>query len=492
VNSLWIYDPRTDHWIEGAPLPVPGGGDHCNVASAGGKLYVLGLIRVGTSFVDGNTYEYDPVRNTWQTVAVMPMPRGASGVAAIGNRIYVAGGLRGASVADFDVFDITTRQWARLPDMPTARDHLTAQAVNGRFYAITGRTGRLFNANEEYDPATNAWRSRAPIPTARGGLGSAVLNGRILVMGGEGNPASAAGTFPQNEEYDPGTDTWRSLPPMPTPRHGFYAVSLDGRVFTPGGGPRAGAFFSNVNEVFYPMPVQPPRLAGGGLRNGASFREEVAPGGIVSLLGETLSSGEQVATAFPLPEGMNGVSVRVNGNAVPLFYVGPGQINFQLPFGLATGPLRVMVTNAGSQSSELSVTASEAAPGLFTLPPGGEGQGAILIAGTGRVAGPMRDASWRPAQRGEAVEIYGTGLGRVRNPPAAGQAASGIIETIETPVVTIGGTRAEVLFSGLAPGLAGVYQVNARIATGAATGARVPLTVAVSGRTSNEVTIAVE
>jgi hypothetical protein len=74
----------------------------------------------------------------------MNAPRGASGVAAIGTKIYVAGGLAAAgSVGAFEVFDTATRMWTRLPDLPTARDHLTAQAINGRIYAIAGRTNRI-------------------------------------------------------------------------------------------------------------------------------------------------------------------------------------------------------------------------------------------------------------------------------------------------------------------------------------------------------------
>ena len=94
VSRLFVYDPRRDEWSEGAATPLEGGADHCNVAAAGGKLYLLGAIRIGSSFVDGNTYEYDPARNAWQAVARMPTPRGASGVTAIGSKIYVAGGWR--------------------------------------------------------------------------------------------------------------------------------------------------------------------------------------------------------------------------------------------------------------------------------------------------------------------------------------------------------------------------------------------------------------
>jgi uncharacterized protein (TIGR03437 family) len=102
----------------------------------------------------------------------------------------------------------------------------------------------------------------------------------------------------------------------------------------------------------------------------------------------------------------------------------------------------------------------------------------------------------RPARRGEVVEIYATGLGRVTNPPALGEAspASPLSATVATPNVLIGGVAAEVMFSGLAPNLVGLYQINARISPLSQTGDFVPVTVRIGpeGRESNTVTIAVE
>ncbi len=491
VNSLYIYDPRTDTWSAGAPAPIAGGADHCNVAAAGGKLYLVGAIRIGSAFIDGNTHEYDPPANRWTTIGRMIVPRGASGVAAIGSRIYVAGGLTAAgSVADFEVFDTETRQWTRLPGMLTARDHLTAQAAGGRFYAIAGRAGQEFTANEEYDPLANAWTRRAPIPTRRGGLGSGTIGGRIQVFGGEGASGTPEGTYRQNEEYDPAADGWRSLTPMPTPRHGLYGATIDDRLFAPSGGQRSGGFFSSVHEVFYLPPAQPPQIAAMGARNAASFTGALAAGAIVTLFGQRFSFGEQVATRFPLPTRMNAVEVRVNGTPSPLFFVGPGQVNFALPHDLATTPVSVTVSNAGSESAPISVDLVESAPGLFSLSVDGQGQGAILIAGTALVAG----AAGRAARRGvDVVEIYANGLGRVANPPPPGQPATGEVRTVNTPIVTIGGAGAEVLFSGLAPGLAGVYQINARLSASSVTGPAVAVSVRMSatGAPSNTVTMAV-
>src|SRR5881296_3543398 len=65
TNSLFIYDPFSDAWRRGAPIPIDGA-DHCNVAAVGGKLYLLGGL--GALALSANTYEYDPASDRWQIV----------------------------------------------------------------------------------------------------------------------------------------------------------------------------------------------------------------------------------------------------------------------------------------------------------------------------------------------------------------------------------------------------------------------------------------
>jgi uncharacterized protein (TIGR03437 family) len=497
-SRLFRYDPRADTWVERAAVPIDGGADHCNVAAAGGKLYVLGAIRIGSTFIEGATWEYDPAQDRWQNVGRMNTPRGASGVAVAGTNIYVAGGLAATgSVADFETFDTATRQWRRLPDMPTARDHLTAQVIGGRFYAIAGRRTGDLTANEEYDPTTNRWRARAPIPTARGGLGSGTLDNRIQVFGGEGNSGTPEGTFAQNEEYDPATDTWRSLAAMPTPRHGLYGITVGRALFAPSGGPRARANYTDVHEAFFLPPSQPPSIDAGRLGNAASGRQPFAPGSLITLYGNGLAPAAQVAGKTPLPLQMNAVTVKLNGSPIPLYSVAPEQISGLVPLDVVTVS-SILVSYAGSESSavQLGTNAfrSDAAPGIFTLSP--DGQGAVVIGGAGLIARSPVDAQSRPVRRGEIIEIYATGLGAVSNPPAFGDAgaADPLSRTLGATIAVVGTSRATVLYSGLAPGLPGVYQVNAVVPQDAPTGDRVPLTIQVNeqGLPSNTVTIAVQ
>jgi minor extracellular serine protease Vpr len=118
------------------------------------------------------------------------------------------------------------------------------------------------------------------------------------------------------------------------------------------------------------------------------------------------------------------------------------------------------------------------------------------LGGTGLIARAPADAQSQPARRGEVVEIYATGLGAVSNPPGFGNAGSAapLSRTLGDTTAEIGTTRATVLYSGMAPGLPGVYQVNALVPQDSPTGDRVPVTIRVNeqGLRSPAVTIAIQ
>lgn len=496
-NQLFIYDPAVDSWTQGAPLPIERGADHCNVAAVDGALYFLGGERIGQGFLTNRTIRYDPGPNTWTELREAPTPRGASGVAAIGRTIYVAGG-EGAQTAAtaFEAYDIDLDRWRSLPSVPNGgRTHLTAQAVDGQFYAVGGRIGGIDSVRGEvfvFDPETGVWTQRQAMPTSRGGIASGLLDGRILVFGGEGPSGRPEQTYAQVEEYDPVADSWRALTPMPHPRHGFYGATVvsgaEGpRIHLAGGGPRAGLTVSRTHDIFFLQPEQAPAFFGESVVNAASGAAVLSPGSAASVFAANLDAPPTSAAQLPLPTKLAGVEVLLNGVPAPLFFVGAGQANFLLPFGLS-GAVEMRIRVRGLDSAPVPLELNSASPGIFALTQSGVGQGAVLIGGTGAVA-----SAERPARPGEILEIYATGLGGVSDPPAAGAGAptDRLVSTRTVPLVRLGGLPQEVLFAGLAPGLAGVYQVNIRVGEAVEAGLAVPLTVEVDGSKSNTVTIAV-
>lgn len=256
ANTVEAYDPKTDRWQFVAPLPETL--HHTTAVSLGGFLYVIGGYNTLSFNPVSSAYRYDPATNTWTAIANLPTRRGALASVVLNGRIYAVGGNATSALGDLASYDPATNNWTQLAPMPTTREHIAAGVINGKIYVVGGRRPGNFtlNTNEEYDPATNSWRTRAPMPTGRSGHAAAVANNRLYVFGGEGNGSNPLGTFPQNESYDPVTDTWRSEVPMPTPRHGIGAATLDGIIYIPGGAPVLGFSVTDINEAFVVAPVR--------------------------------------------------------------------------------------------------------------------------------------------------------------------------------------------------------------------------------------------
>jgi len=243
---------------------------------------------------------------------------------------------------------------------------------------------------------------------------------------------------------------------------------------------------SNV-AIAYASPPKasaPPVVPSGAVLNGASFAigAPIAPGSIASVFGSGFGSS-------PL-----GVTVLIGGIAAPLFAVSPQQINFQVPWQLSgEAQAALTVTSGDLTSASINVPLAAAAPGIFLL--SSAGQAAALIANTASiVASAAAFPGSRPAQPGEYITIYCTGLGAVTNQPATGAlSGTGTLSYTSTGPITvsIGGVAAPVSFSGLAPGYLGLYQVNVQVPAKAPTGPAVPLTISTGGMTSNQATIAV-
>jgi len=152
----------------------------------------------------------------------------------------------------------------------------------------------------------------------------------------------------------------------------------------------------------------------------------------------------------------------------------------------------VVETNGVSSAPEPIQTAGNR-PGIFTLGGSFGNQGAILIANTNRLAMPVTaNVPSEPVAVGGFISIYCTGLGPTD--PAIGSGEPGpATSTVKTPVtVTIGGQTATVTFAGLAPGFAGVYQVNAQVPAAVTPGNAVPVVLTQGSFQSNTATIAVK
>lgn len=231
------------------------------------------------------------------------------------------------------------------------------------------------------------------------------------------------------------------------------------------------------------------------LVNAASYDTTVAPGSIAALFGSAMTTqGAQSASAIPLPNALAGLSVKINGLTAPLFFASANQVNLQVPSGVAPGTANIQVFNgnAASPIATGTVTVAEAAPGLFTTDLSGKGQVIATNADFSRNADFDKFPGSRPEVTGQFVTIYATGVGNTNPLVADGQAApASLAQATGTTTVTIGGVSAQVLFSGLAPGLVGLWQINAVLPASLPTNLATNLTVQLKGRSSLTTTLAV-
>ncbi|MBZ5585366.1 MAG: hypothetical protein LAQ30_24820 [Acidobacteriia bacterium] len=258
-----------------------------------------------------------------------------------------------------------------------------------------------------------------------------------------------------------------------------------------------------------------------GVVNAASFdpKAPLVPGALASVFGTTFGVADQL-NGFPSTD-FNGVSVSFNGAKAPLLAVvaSKGQINLQVPTDLPEGgPATVKVTTPDGSSTDLTVQMASAAPGVFFLkrrnaaaqfantvwiPMPDDLAQEYGMAGNCRASNPaITTLCGEPAHPQDFIQIYATGLGKAAldGDPAKGILAAGVTapangalyKTLSLPTVTVGGQNALVSFSGIAPGFAGLYQINIQIPDSAPAGDYVPIVVTMpNGSKDDTTTIAI-
>ena len=226
--------------------------------------------------------------------------------------------------------------------------------------------------------------------------------------------------------------------------------------------------------------------------NAASWQlgDVVSPGQIVSIFGAELAPAAGSATGFPLPQSLQGVTVTVGGIAAPLFYVSPSQINFQVPFEVAQGATSIMVQRGSGSPVVSAVVRSvfviSANPGIFTA--AGDGYNSPMVVHTSDYT---QVTPQNPAHAGEYLAIFCTGLGAVNGNVRAGDAApaapiqQGFEVAVDSRLVD------SAPYAGLAPGFAGLYQVNFQVAAGGTPGVEL-LSISILGVSSNQVPLYVK
>lgn len=259
IQPVDIFDPATNTWSHASPPPMEI--HHFQPVIIGSELWLLGTMTgefpretpLETVFI------YEPKTDSWKTGPAIPEGRrrgGAGCVLHTDGWIYVVGGIidghYSGTQAWFDRLNPETGEWQILSDAPHKRDHAPAAIVDNKLYFFAGReTGRhngqdfnqLFSDTiagvDVYDLEAGTWstlRDEIPIQTAAGGAG--VIDGKIHYVGGEAGRMEA---FTDLQIFDPTIETWTVGPSLNRSRHGTNAFTFDGAMWIAvGSGARGG------------------------------------------------------------------------------------------------------------------------------------------------------------------------------------------------------------------------------------------------------------
>ncbi len=243
--------------------------------------------------------------------------------------------------------------------------------------------------------------------------------------------------------------------------------------------------------------TQPGTLAN---TSAASFspNAELAAESIASAFGPSLAITTQAATAQPLPTTLSGSRITVRDSVAmerdaPLFFVSPGQVNYQVPSGTAPGSATVIAISGDGSSSFGNVTIAQVSPGLFAANANGQGVAAAVVlrrnaAGQDSfepvaVLDPATNQFVaRPIDLGPETDqlfllLFGTGI-RLRS-------------ALTTVTARIGGADSQVTFAGALEGFTGLDQCNVRLPRTLAGRGDAEIVLMVDGKAANTVRLTI-
>ena len=233
----------------------PNKGHHHCIEVYDDKIYVLGGIGAGSQ---NKLQIYDPVTNAWSHGAPIPYGSGSANTVLIGDTIYYCGGIEylpGGVQATTDrcqVYSISTNTWsAEVAPMPKGRNHAATTTDGSKMYVIGGRDGGNwvtggFDDVQIYDVASNSWEDTSvtgsvdQLPVPRGGMGQAVYHeGAIYVIGGESTSGflkTPQKVYQRVDILNLATGKWSRGRDLPVGMHGHWPVIYEGKLYLAGGG----------------------------------------------------------------------------------------------------------------------------------------------------------------------------------------------------------------------------------------------------------------
>lgn len=249
TEAALAYNPAERVWRRLADPPKTDTYCRRHAAWTGREMLVWGCSLVA----------YDPVADAWRR---LPQPPSGAGIVVWTGRELLGwgGGCCGDAVAHGEAYDPATQTWRRVAQSPLAPEQQPLGVWTGRelvlfvsgISAVDGKQlpDELARA-AAYDPTTDTWRRIAPMPERRPGA-AAIWDGReILVIGGRTGNGAPTGV---GLAYNPATNGWRRLPAMATGRMQAVVAWTGSRMLVWGGElGREALLLSGTGSAFDPV-----------------------------------------------------------------------------------------------------------------------------------------------------------------------------------------------------------------------------------------------
>jgi N-acetylneuraminic acid mutarotase len=199
-----------------------------NAAVIGGKIYVPGG-RMKSGELTDVLEVYDPLEDSWEQSASLPLPISAYASVAFEGKLYLFGGINASGYQDVVLtYDPATDDWHELAPMPTARGYSGAVVSGNKIFVIGGfDDNKALAVNEVYYPerdnvGANPWSEGTPLPDGRYGMGIVSIADIIYVLGGKSSEENQLQTLQyssQEEEWElissSDSETWVFLGLIP-------------------------------------------------------------------------------------------------------------------------------------------------------------------------------------------------------------------------------------------------------------------------------------
>lgn len=265
-TAVYTFTPGDAAWKK-LSVAMPKGKFAGYAGVVNNKIYLVGgSISTG---VDGTTYEFDPVANTFTAKKAIPTKKSFFTGAVVAGKIYAINGSTGSfsgnDVNSVQIYDPAADTWANAPTTPDFSNRLGASGVvNGSIYVVAGlRDEAGFYSDQLWKgvptPTDITWTAAASLPAALGQVTGGVAGGKLIVTGGTSNTAPP--NFSNTYVYDEYTDNWTTtyaLPIIATNAGPLVGVGND--LYLVGGYQNLRSFkftLSNTKLPYGLLPVSP-------------------------------------------------------------------------------------------------------------------------------------------------------------------------------------------------------------------------------------------